>query len=343
MSHKEVVSLFKEKHFPSKVSQLIPTTFLQTFEKLGDTQFWAALETAQITLTETNLSVVRNEGVILYPGRHPETKHPMQLVEDRNIALYKLEDSPWNTAVVSFIMSQLNVLSGNQDIHSDTYFADLRTSELKIKDIKTVGVVGAGNIGGNVVRQSLLKFEKVLYTSNSPKEDLEDQGGTWVPLDRLFAEADVVIVTLPKTVNTVGMISTELLGLLKPNSSLISVSAAGVLDENAVVEHLKNSDTTFVLDTFFGEHTIESSLFNPKLSEEVATAISKAKLLLTPHIAYKADGATERLVSALTVPLLEMIRSGSYADSYTVDTNTQEIARSTQQDSEGVFKITRAV
>jgi phosphoglycerate dehydrogenase-like enzyme len=118
----------------------------------------------------------------------------------------------------------------------------------------TVGVVGYGSVGREVARLCHAFGAKVLATKRNlkaPADDgyrLEDRGdaGAEVP-DRLYppqalrsmvALCDFVVLTLPLTSDTRGLMSRAVLQEMKPTACLIDVSRGGVLDHNALVEAL---------------------------------------------------------------------------------------------------------
>ena len=118
----------------------------------------------------------------------------------------------------------------------------------------TVGIVGYGSVGREVARLCHAFGAKVLATKRNlraPADDgfrLEDRGdaGADVP-DRLYppqalrsmvALCDFVVLTLPLTSDTRGLMSRAVLQEMKPTACLIDVSRGGVLDHNALVEAL---------------------------------------------------------------------------------------------------------
>lgn len=106
---------------------------------------------------------------------------------------------------------------------------------------KTVGIVGFGSIGGEVAHLAQAFGMKLLAT----KRHVDPEGETpeWVvpptQLDRLLRESDFVVLTVPATPETVGMIGRRELGLMRPTAVLVNVSRGDVVDEGALVEALR--------------------------------------------------------------------------------------------------------
>lgn len=105
---------------------------------------------------------------------------------------------------------------------------------------KTVGLIGAGNIGRKVAKR-LAAFEaKVIYYDVVPAKEIEKEiGARRVSLEEVFREADIISLHVPSTPQTRGMINRERLAMMKPNAVLINTSRGDVIDEEALVEALK--------------------------------------------------------------------------------------------------------
>jgi len=127
----------------------------------------------------------------------------------------------------------------------------LRGEELRGK---TVGILGYGSIGREVGRLCQAFGMRVLATDRA--QETEDRGyrppGTGDPkgmlLDSLFApsqlremlkECDFFIVAVPLTPETEGMVGREELKAMKESAYLVNISRGRVVDEEALVEALK--------------------------------------------------------------------------------------------------------
>jgi len=106
---------------------------------------------------------------------------------------------------------------------------------------KTLGIVGLGRIGQAVAKRSLGFDMKVLYFGVRRKDTETEQryGATYVALDTLLQESDFVTLHVPLTQSTHHLIGKDKLALMKPTAFLINASRGAVVDEQALVEVLK--------------------------------------------------------------------------------------------------------
>jgi D-lactate dehydrogenase len=105
---------------------------------------------------------------------------------------------------------------------------------------KRVGVVGTGKIGA-AFAHILIGFGcQVVAYDKIESAALKQLGVTYVPLEQLLKEADVVSLHCPLTPETNHLIDAAALAKLKPGAYLINTSRGGLLDTPAVIEALQS-------------------------------------------------------------------------------------------------------
>ena len=104
---------------------------------------------------------------------------------------------------------------------------------------RTLGVVGAGRIGKELLRLARV-FDLKLLAADPYAERLELEyiGARAVPLAELMAQADFVVVTCLLNEETRGLIGARELALMKPTAYLINVARGPVVDERALYQTL---------------------------------------------------------------------------------------------------------
>ncbi len=100
---------------------------------------------------------------------------------------------------------------------------------------RTLGVIGYGRIGREVARLLAPWEMHVLVSQRTP---VDEDGVTFVMLDELMAQADVVVVACPLTEATRGMIDARRLALMKPTALLVNVARGAIVDQDALVQAL---------------------------------------------------------------------------------------------------------
>ena len=149
---------------------------------------------------------------------------------------------------------------------------------------KTLGVVGAGNIGKQVIRIARALEMKILVYTRTPREDEEDL--KYVSLETLLKESDYVSLHCPLTPETRHLINAERLAMMKPTAFLINTSRGALIDEPALIEALQNGTIAGAgLDVQETEPPAED---NPLYTME--------NVVLTPHMGWKGQETRQRMV-----------------------------------------------
>ncbi len=164
-------------------------------------------------------------------------------------------------------------------------------SELKGK---TLGVIGTGNIGKRVIQIAHGFNMNVLSTTAHPSPEKEKKlGVSFVDLDTLLPECDILTLHVPLTPKTERMIGSFQLARMKTTSILINTSRGKVIDEAALVNAIREKRIAGAgLDVFEIEPLpIESPLMNLD------------NVVLTPHIAF----LTEESIDECTYVCIENI------------------------------------
>ena len=106
---------------------------------------------------------------------------------------------------------------------------------------KTVGIIGAGNIGRKVAYR-LKSFETdILYYDAFPVPEIEEKlGARKVSLDELVAQADVITLHAPLLKETRGLLGAQQFAAMKPGTVLINTSRSELMDEVALLAALRD-------------------------------------------------------------------------------------------------------
>lgn len=134
---------------------------------------------------------------------------------------------------------------------------------------KTLGIIGGGRIGQAFARGGKAFNMKILYTSNKPNLEFENETeARFVDKDTLLRESDFVSLHVPLTPQTRHMIGDREFNLMKPTSILINTARGPVVDEKALVRALKEKRIWGAgLDVYEREPELEPGL--PELDNVV--------------------------------------------------------------------------
>jgi D-3-phosphoglycerate dehydrogenase len=159
---------------------------------------------------------------------------------------------------------------------------------------KTLGIVGLGRVGTLVAqRASAFGMRLVAYDPYLPSGRASQMGVEMVEtVGEVCARADFLTVHLPKTPDTVGIISTKELENAKPGIRIINTARGGIIDEAALVKALQQGTVGGAgVDVFDKEPVTDHPLFSlpnvvvtPHLGASTAEAQDKAGLAIAEQV-----------------------------------------------------------
>ncbi len=122
-----------------------------------------------------------------------------------------------------------------------------RAEGMKLRDVtlelrgRTLGIIGLGAIGSEVVRLAKAFGPKMVYYKRTrlSEEEEKELCVEYRSFDGLLAESDIVSIHTPLTDETKGMIGEREIGLMREGAIIINTARAGILDDLAVAEALK--------------------------------------------------------------------------------------------------------
>lgn len=146
---------------------------------------------------------------------------------------------------------------------------------------KKFGIVGTGAIGLKTA-EIAKAFGCRVYAYSRTQKEIE--GITYLPLDELFSECDIISLHVPLTESTKGLINAEKLALMKKTAVLINTARGPVVDSSALAEALADGKIAGAcIDVFENE---------PPVAKE-HPLLNAPNVIVTPHIAFATAEAME--------------------------------------------------
>jgi gluconate 2-dehydrogenase len=164
---------------------------------------------------------------------------------------------------------------------------------------KTLGILGYGRIGHALARRAALGFNMpVLYHSRSKVDSgLPDGCARAATFDELLAQSDFIVIVLPLTDATRGMVGTAEFAKMKPGAILVNGARGPIVDEAALLHALDHGSLrAAALDVFSAEPLPFDS---PLRSHPKVLALPHAGSATHETRLAMADMATSNLLLAL--------------------------------------------
>ena len=166
---------------------------------------------------------------------------------------------------------------------------------------KTVGIIGVGNIGKDLI-QLLKPFNCKILVNDIISQDkyYKDNNIIESSKEEIFKNADVITIHTPLNESTKDMISKESLSLMKSNAIIINTARGGIINQNDLKWALKNNIIAgAAIDAYEVEPPEDLELLN------------LPNLINTPHIGGNAIEAVEAMGDSAIENILKWINNGN--------------------------------
>lgn len=209
-----------------------------------------------------------------------------------NVQGYAVQSVPEHVIGMLFALRR-NLLGYHQDIAAGEWQRNKQFCFFThpIGDIagSTMGIIGGGSLGQATAALAKALGMQVLLAEHKGVQRCREG---YTPFEQVLANADVISLHCPLTESTRHLLSDSEFAVMKPNVIVINTGRGGLVDEQALVDALKQRRIAGAGVDVFTQEPADRN--NPLLAN-----MELPNLLLTPHVAWGSDSAIERLVTIL--------------------------------------------
>jgi len=234
-----------------------------------------------------------------------------------------------STAELAFALllsAARRIPAADRSVHKGVWArSDFKGSQLSGK---TLGVIGAGRIGTEVIRRARAFGMKVLVMDPFLQERrATDLSAELVELDELLTRADFITLHVPLNDGTRNLIGADQLAAMKPTAYLVNAARGGIVDETALAEALQAGELAgAALDVYESE---------PLQADHPLR--DAPHLVLTPHL----GASTEEAQREVAIEIAHSVRSALLDGDYSAAVNVPRVDPSTRERFDPVLDLSR--
>ncbi|CBK75512.1 Lactate dehydrogenase and related dehydrogenases [Butyrivibrio fibrisolvens 16/4] len=223
-------------------------------------------------------------------------------IEWRNVAGYSTEAVAQHTFSLAFYLLE-HLSYYDKYVKSEKYVNDRMFThfEKHFHEIsgKTWGIIGLGAIGSRVAEIAKLFGANVIYYSTSGRNhsDIYKE----VDFDTLLSTSDVISIHAPLDENTMHLVDKTAFSKMKKNAILINVGRGPIIVEKDLAEALECGQIAAA-----GLDVLDVEPMSPE--NPLVRIKDSTKLLITPHIAWAAVEARQRLMKIIEGQVEEFLK-----------------------------------
>lgn len=167
---------------------------------------------------------------------------------------------------------------------------------------KTLGILGYGGVGSRIASfAKLFGMNVIAYTRSQRDDPNVDQYA--ISIAKLISQCDILLITIPLTLKTKGLINSDALSMFKGNI-IINVSRADIINKNDILWYLKRFPEKYYLsDVWWNEPVIsdivpENCILTPHIAGEVHSEYEESVLSACRNVRKYIDGKPENVIDA---------------------------------------------
>jgi len=214
-----------------------------------------------------------------------------EVTERRDLMLTN-NSGPYDIPIAEFVMATMLAAAKHLPDYQRAQQAarwDKEHAHAELRGSKLV-VLGTGSIGAEVVRLAAAFGMRVIGVRRRVASGAIPGAEQVVGTDRLAevaAEADFLAITAPLTPATKGLVSRDVISLLKPSAWLVNIARGAIVDEPALLEALR-------------ERRIAGAAIDAWWTEPLPPASdwwSLENVIVTPHVSHSSAQVKERTLA----------------------------------------------
>ena len=150
---------------------------------------------------------------------------------------------------------------------------------------KTIGILGMGGVG-RAIRDRLVpfRFDRILYHNRSRLPPELEKDASYVSMDQLIQESDVICLSVPLNAKTRHIINNDTIAKMKTGTVIVNIARGPVIKEKDLLENLKAGKiSSFGSDVFEDEPHVPSEL------------VQMPNVVSLPHMGTHSDETMKRM------------------------------------------------
>lgn len=221
------------------------------------------------------------------------------------------------TSVAELVVTQALRLIRNFPIIEDNISkGNFRWAGLVAKEINTltVGIIGAGRIGGTAARLFNALGADVIAYDPIRHDELQEVLTYKDSQKEVLEKADIVSLHVPLDETTTHLIDAQALSQMKPESYVLNAARGPVIDVDALIIALEEKRLAgAALDTLPNEQFFfNQDLTGEELPDEnLKKLLSMNNVLITPHIGFYTTVAVQNMVDIALGSILDILKTGN--------------------------------
>lgn len=217
----------------------------------------------------------------------------LDAIKEKGITLCNIPAYSSERVAHTVIMLMLNLASSMQkqirmlcENNHDNFTKHLMVDHIEVNG-KTLGIIGYGNIGKEVIKVAKALGMKILVSTRTPREDVD--GIHFTSMEEVLKNSDFVSLHCPLNDNTRHIMNQESIAMMKPSAFIINTARGSLIDEQALIDAINKG---VIAGAGLDVQEVEPL-------REDSPLYTMDNVIITPHIGWRGLETRQRLVSMI--------------------------------------------
>lgn len=217
----------------------------------------------------------------------------LEAIREKGITLCNIPAYSSKRVAHTVIMLMLNLASSMQkqirmlcEGNHDNFTKHMMVDHVEVND-KTLGIIGYGNIGKEVIKVAQALGMKILVSTRTPREDID--GIHFTSMEEVLKNSDFISLHCPLNEATRHIINKDTLAMMKSTAFILNTARGALIDEAALIEAI---NTGVIAGAGLDVQEVEPlNDDNPLYTMD--------NVIVTPHMGWRGLETRQRLVSMI--------------------------------------------
>lgn len=217
----------------------------------------------------------------------------LDAIKEKGITLCNIPAYSSERVAHTVIMLMLNLASSMQkqirmlcENNHDNFTKHLMVDHIEVNG-KTLGIIGYGNIGKEVIKIAKALGMKILVSTRTPREDVD--GIHFTSMEEVLKNSDFVSLHCPLNENTRHIMNQESIAMMKSSAFIINTARGALIDEQALIDAINKG---VIAGAGLDVQEVEPL-------REDSPLYTMDNVIITPHIGWRGLETRQRLVSMI--------------------------------------------
>ncbi len=216
---------------------------------------------------------------------------PVEYIKERNIKIFNAENV-YSIPISEWVLLKILEIYKKSKLFYESQRQHRWEKQRNILELtgKNALIIGFGSIGQEIAKRiKPFGVKTIAIDIESKQSEFINEYHNFNSIKDILNKGDIIIISVPLTEETKGMINSDMIGYMKNQSILVNVSRGAVINQNEMIQEIKNGKFLGVALDVFEEEPLSAD----------SELWSLDNVIITPHNSFQSEKNGQRLFDVI--------------------------------------------